>query len=174
MKALLHIIAFLRASCTVHQFDGWTQHFIDLRDNGSYNTLVIILSRCLNHINTVCMAHKDVVVEFLFYGPSPLVRSFRAFCGNILPLLWQYCHNFGSIARDVTAIYIWILLAVLPQCCQTELLRQYLQKLICMRNPVLPQYCGRIARLCCSNIAICLEGAVIWLFTCAAFIFVPS
>ena len=52
-----------------------------------------------------------------------------------------------SIAAILPELDLWIVLAVLPPYCQKGLLRQYCQKLICMRNPVLPQYCGNILRL---------------------------
>ena len=83
----------------------------------------------------------------------------------IFPLLRQYCYI--SIDRHVTAIYIWIILAVLPQFCQKGLLRQYYKKLACMRNPILPQgkYCSSIAGLCCNNIAaICCQKPCIGLY----------
>ena len=62
----------------------------------------------------------------------------------------------GSIAAILPELDLWIVLAVLPQYCQKGLLRQYCQKLICIRNPVLPQYCGSIAKICCGNIAAIL------------------
>ena len=62
----------------------------------------------------------------------------------------------GSIAAILPELDLWIVLAVWPQYCQKGLLRQNCQKLICMQNPVLPQYCGSIARICCSNVAALL------------------
>ena len=47
----------------------------------------------------------------------------------------------GSIAAILPELDLWIVFAVLPQYCQKGLLRQYCQKLICMRN----QYCRNIA-----------------------------
>ena len=66
---------------------------------------------------------------------------------------WSLIMFSGSIAVILPKLDLWIVLAVLPQYCQKGLLRQYCQKLICMWNPVLRQYCGSIARTCCSNIA---------------------
>ena len=57
----------------------------------------------------------------------------------------------GSIAAILPELDLRIVLAVLPQCCQKGLLRQYSQKLICMRNP------AAIVRICCSNITAILR-----------------
>ena len=67
----------------------------------------------------------------------------------------------GSIAAILPELDLWIVLAVLPERViaaklpETNLhakssiaaiLQQYCQKLICMRNPLLLQYCGKTAR----------------------------
>ena len=63
------------------------------------------------------------------------------FIDKLVPSMHTYAYVYtvsGNIAR---------IAAILPE------LLQYCKKLLCMRNPVLPQHCGNIARTCCCNIA---------------------
>ena len=93
-----------------------------------------------------------ILPETNLHAKSSIAAILRQYCQNMLQQIRLDMFS-GSIAAILPELDLWIVLAVLPQYCQKGLLRQYCQKLICMRNPVLPQYCGSIARICCSNIA---------------------
>ena len=71
----------------------------------------------------------------------PACVNEHAFSQKII-LLWQYNQKFKCW-------YILELLAILPE----RVIAAYCQKLICIQNPVLPQYCGNILRQYCGSIA---------------------